>query len=165
MNIQTRKSWGARAPRSRTLQSDSIIRELFLHYPADGHDLSHIDIDQEQDSYMRGIQNFHMDVRGWADFAYSFAVFQDGRVYRGRGRDVVPAAQLGHNTGTNAVLCVVGNTEDPTRAMYLSLAELKDYLDKQIGRDLLVRPHSSVTATGCPGNGVRSIISRLNARH
>lgn len=165
VHIQTRKSWGARRPRSRTLQSDSIIKEMFLHYPADGHDLSHIDIDQEQDSYMRGIQNFHMDVRGWADFAYSFAVFQDGRVYRGRGRDVVPAAQLAHNTGTVAVLCVVGNTEDPTRAMYLSLARLKDYLDKKVGRDLRVRGHSEVTATSCPGPNVRALIPRLNTRH
>lgn len=163
--IQTRKSWGARRPRSRTPQSDSIIKELFLHYPADGHDLSHIDIDQEQDSYMRGIQNFHMDVRGWSDFAYSFAVFQDGRVYRGRGRNYVPASQLGHNTGTVSCLCVVGNTEVPTHAMYLGLARLKDDLDKKVGRDLLVRPHSSVVATGCPGPNVRALVPRLNSRH
>jgi hypothetical protein len=86
-------------------------------------------------------------------------------VYRGRGRNYVPAAQLGHNTGTVAVLCVVGDNETPTHELYVGVAHLKDYLDRKIGRDLLARPHSSVFATECPGDKIRDFIPRLNRLH
>jgi hypothetical protein len=167
-HIQSRRSWGARPPKPGTItpQNDSQIREFFIHHPADpSHELAHIDTDQEQDAYMRAIQNFHMDTRGWGDFAYNFAVFQDGRVYRGRGRNRVPAAQLGHNTGTVATLCVLANGEHPSDAMVRSLGALKDYLDSRLGRDLPVRPHSAVTGTECPGPELRAIIPRLNREH
>lgn len=162
MKIQSRKSWGARKPRPRDRQSDSQIREFFVHHPADPHDLQHIDTDMEQDRYMRAIQDFHMDVRKWSDFAYNFAVFQDGRVYRGRGRSFVPAGQQGHNTGTIAVLCVLGDQERPSDRMIQSLRDLKNYLDQKTGRDLRVRGHSEVVATSCPGPFLRAIIPNLN---
>lgn len=162
MKIHSRASWNARKARSRTRQSDSIIKEFFLHYPASPHGLAHIDTDQEQDAYMRQIQNFHMDVRGWSDFAYAFAVFQDGEVYRGRGRTYVPAAQLGRNTGTIAVLCVLGVQEQPSTAMAKSLRLLKDDMDKKVGRDLRVRAHSDVNATSCPGDALRRLVPLLN---
>lgn len=163
MRIATRKSWKARRPRAGLdRQSDQRITELFLHHPADVHDLAHIDRDQEQDAYMRGIQNFHMDSRGWGDFAYNFAVFQDGEVYRGRGRNVVPAAQFGHNTGTVAVLCVLGDNETPTPEMHRALRNLKNYLDGKVGRDLRVRAHGDVFATSCPGPKLRRLIPQLN---
>lgn len=172
MHINTRKSWGARRPRpvsppGSNRQSDAIIREFFIHHPADPHGLAHIDTDMEQDAYARAIQDFHMDdpAHKWNDIGYSFLVFQDGRVYRGRGRHTIPAAQLKHNTGTIAVLCVLGDGETPSRAMVRSLGELKDKMDSLVGRDLIARPHSAVTATSCPGDPLRSIIPGLNKRH
>lgn len=165
IRIASRKSWGARPAKPRQPQPDSSIREFFLHHPAAPHDLSNLDTDSEHDSYMRSIQDFHMDVRKWSDIAYSFAVFQDGSVYRGRGRTYVPAAQLGHNTGTIAVLCVVGDQEAPTHQLYVSLARLKDRMDREVGRDLEVRAHSDVFPTECPGQQIRNLIPRLNRLH
>lgn len=168
MRIQSRKSWRARDPRpGMARQADSIITEFFLHHPADPHNLSHLDTDGEQDAFMRGVQNFHMDdpQHHWNDIGYAFVVFQDGRVYRGRGRGHVPAAQLDHNTGTIAVLCAVGNGEAPTPAMVRGLGALKDEMDKRVGRDLRVRAHGDVTPTECPGPQVRAIIPQLNRTH
>jgi len=162
IKIASRKSWGARPARPRIPQSDNQIREFFVHHPASPHDLGHIDTDQEQDAYARSIQDFHMDTRGWSDIAYSFLVFQNGRVYRGRGRNYVPAAQLGHNTGTIAVMCVLGDREAPSRQMCDSLIRLKDRMDREVGRDLVARPHSSVTSTDCPGDKLRAFIPSLN---
>lgn len=164
MKVQPRRSWNARSPQSMSGQLARNIREFFLHYPASPHDLDFLDTDMEHDAYMRGIQNFHMDVRRWSDFAYNFAVFQDGAVYKGRGLNRVPAAQLGHNTNTIAVLCVVGNSETPSHAMRQSLRDLKNMCDKRCGRDLFARPHSAVTPTACPGNRIRGIINDLNAQ-
>lgn len=135
---------------------------MFIHHPASPHDLGHIDTDMERDRYMREIQNFHMDTRGWADFAYTHAVFQDGTVVRGRGIEFVPAAQLGHNTNTFAVLCVLGDREIPSPEMRVVLWQLKNHYDKRAGRDLTVKPHSAVTATSCPGDKLRAIIANLN---
>lgn len=163
IHIYSRKSWRARTPRPGTAkQADSQIKEFFLHHPADpSHELAHIDTDQEQDAYARGIQNFHMDGRGWNDIGYSFMVFQDGRVFRCRGRDRVPAAQLGHNTGTIAVLCVTANGERPSNELYLALVHLKDKMDRLVGRDLRVRAHGDVFSTECPGPEIRALIPRL----
>lgn len=168
MKIQSRPSWNARKPRPGTSrQTDSQIREFFIHHPADPHNLAHIDTDMEQDAYMRGVQDFHMDdpAHRWNDIGYSFVVFQNGRVYRGRGRNVVPAAQLNHNTGTIAVLCVLGDNEPPSAAMVRALGTLKDEMDRRVGRDLIARPHNAVTATSCPGARLMAIIPNLNRRH
>lgn len=165
IKIHSRKSWNARPARPRARQPDSVIKEYFIHHPADPHDLQGVDTNQEQGAYMRGIQNFHMDERKWSDIAYAFVVFQDGEVYRGRGRGFVPAAQLGHNTGTIAVMCALGDNESPSSEMYNSLARLKDRMDKEVGRDLDVRAHSEVFNTSCPGDKLRALIPRLNARH
>lgn len=167
MHIKSRESWNARPWREFTFQPDSIIREFFIHHPADlSHDLAHIDTDQEQDSYLRGVQNFHMDNpdRHWDDIGYSHIVFQDGTVVKGRGRNHVPAAQLGHNTGTIAVLCVLANGEHPSARMIAALVSLKDRMDRLVGRDLRVRAHGDVTQTECPGPELRAIIPSLN-RH
>lgn len=165
IRIESRKSWGARKPRPRTPQKDFQIREFFIHHPASPHDLAHIDTDQEQDAYMRAIQDFHMDDRGWADIGYSFVVFQTGDCYRGRGRNYVPAAQLNHNTGTIAVLCALGDNETPSARMIDALGRLKDRMDREIGRDLIARPHSAVTATECPGAKLRQVVGILNREH
>lgn len=33
---------------------------------------------------MKGIQNYHMDSRGWSDIGYNFLVGEDGRIYEVR---------------------------------------------------------------------------------
>ncbi len=48
-------------------------------------------------SYVRGIQNFHIDDRGWADIGYHFLVGENGKVYEGRGWD----RQGAHSPGFN----------------------------------------------------------------
>jgi hypothetical protein len=161
MQITSRKAWGARRPRPRDRHSS--WREFILHWPGEGK-FSHIDSVAEEKAQMREFQNFHMDTRGWSDFAYGFAVFSSGRVYRGRGMDYVPAAQLGHNTGTVPVLCVIGPGEQMTKAMEESLVDLKNHCDKRAGRDLVVLPHSAVTSTSCPGPVVRAFVDDLNRK-
>jgi len=44
---------------------------------------------------MRAMQDHHMDVNGWADIGYNFAVGEDGRVYTGRGWTCVGAHAAG----------------------------------------------------------------------
>lgn len=164
MFIHSRRSWGARAPRAgRATQQATSVREFFVHWPGEGvESYSNIDTPAEEEAVMRKFQNFHMDGRGWADFAYGFAIFPSGRIYRGRGMEVVPASQLNHNTGTTSVVCVLGSKDRVPPAMEASLRELIRWADGRAHRKLTVRPHRAVTATDCPGPKLAALVLRLN---
>jgi hypothetical protein len=165
MKIRSRKSWSSdRDPRPMTRQLRANVREFFLHWPADKRaSLAFLDTVGEQITYLRGIRDFHMDApdRRYSFIGYSFAVFQNGAVYRLRGMGFVPAGQLRHNTNTVAVLCVVGASESPSPAMKSSLKSLKRHVDRNAGRTTNARGHGEVTGTDCPGPRVRAIIPTL----
>jgi hypothetical protein len=163
MRIIGRPTWRARRPRPRQPQNPRSVRELFIHWPgADPHSWAHVDTRAEERATMRAIQDFHMGPeRKWSDFAYSFAIFKSGRVYRGRGMNWVPASQLDHNTGTVSV-CVFVGPDDPVPDVALrSIKELRAFCERKAGHVLDVRPHSSVTGTECPGPRLLQIANRL----
>lgn len=164
MHIHSRKSWGARSPRpGRGSQNPRNVREFFVHWPGEGVG-SYADIrtPAQEAAIMRGFQNFHMDGRGWNDFAYSFAIFPSGRVYRGRGMTIVPASQLNHNTNTMSVCCVFGERETTVpKAMADSLRELHRWAEHKAGHSLTARPHRAVTQTQCPGDHLAALANRI----
>ena len=83
MNIISRQEWGARPPKAVTLEP--AVVELFLHHSV-GEGTTDADHDGDMgDDYMRAMQNFHMDGRGWSDIAYNFIGCPHGVVYEGRG--------------------------------------------------------------------------------
>jgi hypothetical protein len=118
IKVFSRKAWRARRP--RTLTADGHKRELYIHHSAGtfGGPAQSIDTAAEQAATMRAIQKFHMDERGWSDIAYHYVVFQPygtlklARIFEGRPVSAVPAAQLGHNSGTVAVCVVDGGKGD-----------------------------------------------------
>lgn len=162
--IRSRASWGARKPRPRDTQTFDQIRELFIHWPgSEPGSWRHVNTEDEEKRTMREIQAFHMGPqRNWSDFAYSFAVFPSGRIYRGRGGPYVPAAQLGHNTGTVAVCVFLGPDDSVPENVVISLRWLKKYLEGKTGHTLKVRPHKSVTQTECPGPALTILARQLN---
>lgn len=116
-SIVPRTEWGARNPKSRYTIPAS--ERLWLHHFASEH---------HGPSGMRAIQNFHMDTKGWSDFAYNYAVDDDGRIYEGRGNRVAGGHTQGDNTTSQAIV-LMGNFEnrDLTPAMMESVAWLVRY--------------------------------------
>lgn len=163
MKIHSRKTWGGKQPKPRTQQKKSQVREMFIHWPGDNpRSWDHIATMQDECQTMRGIQAFHMGPeRRWSDFAYSFAVFPSGRIYRARGFGYVPAAQEGHNSGTIAVVVFLGPNDNVPTEVIKSLRYLKKYAEKTTGNDIVVRPHRSVTNTTCPGPRLTRIAKEL----
>ena len=53
--------------------------------------------DETCSRYVKGIQNFHLDDRKWADIGYHFLVGENGKVYEGRGWDRQGAHAPGFN--------------------------------------------------------------------
>ncbi|XP_041464804.1 peptidoglycan-recognition protein LB-like isoform X2 [Lytechinus variegatus] len=82
--VVTREEWGARPEKDR-LDMETPVPFVILHHT----NMPECFTLNDCCKMMRSIQDFHMDVRGWDDIAYSFLVGEDGLVYRGRGWDTV----------------------------------------------------------------------------
>lgn len=160
VRIRTRGEWEARRARTSTA-TQSAPTEAFLHH-TDNPMAGRVLPSTAQDERMRGLQNFHMDTRGWADIGYHFVVFNGtsaatARVYAGRPVTVVPAAQLGHNTGTLAIALYQGGAD---RVMPHTR-----YLVEQLLRAhptvRTLGTHRQVSETDCPGDVVAAEVPRI----
>lgn len=159
-----REVWGARPPKSLTM--DGPKHTVFIHH-SDGLGNA-FTTKAEQRACMRSIQNYHMDHNGWNDIGYAFVVFQPegsilhhARVYDGRNVHAIPAAQLGHNTGTIPV-CVVGNfqIERVQRVTKERLIEVVRNLKKEFGIHS-IKGHRDVNQTDCPGDHLYPLVSEI----
>lgn len=101
---------------------------------------------------MRSIQNEHMDVNGWADIAYHFAIDKDGVIYEGREIGVRGASVAGHNTGTIGVM-VMGNfeLEAPLEVQLTALQLLLNWLAQQYTLSHLAAHGEFNPESVCPG--------------
>lgn len=155
MKIYSWSEWGARARPSnlspQTVKSDGVV---FLHHSV-RRARPNMSAGEER-AYMRDFEAQHMS-QGWKALGYSFVVFPSGRVYRGRGFNNVPAAQVGHNTG-NGAICFVGDFRYDKTTWRARLSAIR--LARQFpGRYLSW--HGAVNATECPGPHVRSVAPRI----
>lgn len=161
LKVFPRERWHARDPRPMAPQA--APSEAFIHH-SDDIGASRWDTFAEQCEHTRDIQNFHMDGRGWSDIAYAYLVYQPfgkltrARVFEGRDWHKVPAAQLGHNTGTLPI-CVIGNFERD------GVKRNTRFVIEQILRAhpsvKVVGGHRDVVSTSCPGEHLYAEIPRI----
>lgn len=155
--------WGQRAPRCATPNPIGPSCTLFVHFSAT--DGEGIDKKGEPRQAMHAIQNFHMDdpERLWCDIGYSGVLFQQRGIFhrpllfKGRGFDVVPASQEGHNTG-NISICVLADSNDRVkRSTYRALAWIVRHSPAT-----RVKGHRDVNSTDCPGDYLYSKVPHLD---
>lgn len=156
MNIVSRADWGARPPRS---VQTTFVEELFLHHSVGYQDGGA--------AYMREMQRFHMDIRGWSDIAYNHAYDPQRRTfYEGRGWGVRPGSQKSYNSGTHS-LVVMGNfgVQTVTAAMVEDIAGFYRHAHS-IGRlpQVTVRGHKDAPNqnTTCPGSTLYAALPQIN---
>lgn len=151
-----RHDWGYRSKGGLDVQGWDA-HEVFIHHTDDTaeglHSLA------QQSARMREYQDFHINVRGWNAIGYHYVVFPEygdfyARVFEGRPRNAVPAAQLGHNAGTLAI-CVVGaaqrRMDDSQR---YAVEQLIIWLSEAGAPLRTLGGHRDVTPTACPGDGI-----------
>lgn len=161
ITLYEREDWDARHWRDFTDQGWDA-HEVFIHHTADR--AAGLDSFAAQAARMRGYQNYHMDSNGWDDIGYHAIVFPEfttasgteipARIFAGRPRDHVPAAQGGHNAGTLAIAVVADGDNRMTRNTRYAI---EVYLNWLQGRGAPLRTlggHRDVTSTSCPGNGI-----------
>jgi hypothetical protein len=163
ITFYSRDDWNARDWRDWSDQGWDA-HEVFIHHTDD--EASGIDSFDEQVNRMKAYQNFHMDDRGWDDIGYHAVVFPPfktsagteipARIFQGRPRNHVPAAQAGHNSGTLAIAVVRGGDR---RMFQNQRYAIEVYLNHLVDAGSPLRTlggHRDVTSTSCPGNGIYS---------
>ena len=88
------------------------IDRVFLHCSAS---------DRPEHDNAATIRQWHL-ARGFSDIGYHFYVRKDGTVERGRGIEITPAAQEGHNRNTIAIC--LGGLEAFTDEQFDTLRDL-----------------------------------------
>jgi hypothetical protein len=118
---------------------------------------------------LHGWQNYHMDVHGWCDGGYNAVGFQPrGQIdlahvfWAFRGLLWQPAAQLGHNTDTFALMMALGPNDTLDEETKARMRSMVRYIWRQAGRKVPVRPHSAVNGTTCPGPALTAYAHELN---
>lgn len=105
-------------------------------------------------SYVRGIQNYHMDAKGWSDIAYTAVVCPHGYVFEGRW--------IGRRTGANGTnigndsayaVCFLGGEGDPyTPAAHRAMHDTMTHLRLHGKAGPKVNCHRDWKSTACPGD-------------
>lgn len=145
--IYSRASWGARpASVVRRYRWPSGISPTVHHTAGDFSGRTR----KAEQQHMRFLQSFHMDSRNWSDIGYNFVIFPSGRVYEGRGKNVIGAHAPSRNTTPGIAFVGDYSTRSPSKASVSSYKRLVARLDAK-GKGV---PHRSVYSTSCPGNGV-----------
>lgn len=156
LTFVSRSQWRARNPKGVTL-IDIPTPELWLHHTAGS---------ERGSEGMRAIQDYHMDVRGYRDIAYSFVIDPiTNWVYAGRGAGVMGGHTEGHNTVSHAI-CVMGNFDviTPSDDLLRTIAELIDYGISRGWWTKFTGGHrdASGASTACPGKHLYAAIPQIN---
>lgn len=154
MTIVSRAEWGARKPKSRSTGALSAKSTGHWNGPT-------VTIGGKTSwdhsrcpSLVRGIQNFHMDSRGWADIAYNFVVCPHGTIFEGRGLNVRNGAN-GTNKGnmtSHAIMWLSGERNPFTESEKRGFKECSRYIDEKTAAPAECIGHRDHKATACPGD-------------
>jgi hypothetical protein len=104
---------------------------------------------------MPSLQRLHLNVNGWADVGYHYAIDRNGVIYEGRDMQVRGASVEGHNTGIVGVV-VMGNFEqDQPLAIQLSaLQNLINWLTSAYFLTHLAGHSEFNPQSTCPGRNL-----------
>ena len=122
--IRSRSAWGAVAPSGD--MNMGVVRGVTLHHTAGSNDYTSADVP----AILRGIQNYHMQSRGWSDIGYNFLVDRYGGIWEGRSGGILNTQAGVHASSFNGYtsgVSVMGNFDGSatvTTAIKNALASL-----------------------------------------
>jgi len=164
LTIITREVTGLLAARDGIATLDTKAMTGFaLH-----HSGSHSDVAQslaDPAAYVRLVQTFFMDDRGYSDIAYNWLILADGSVLEGRGLRYRCAAN-GTNDGNLHYPAVMfpgdfRSTDSLTAAQIGAFRQLRAFVRSVAPQAADVKPHSFFKATECPGTNIVNAIPQL----
>jgi N-acetyl-anhydromuramyl-L-alanine amidase AmpD len=163
--------WGARPNRAVVPVWNRRPVKILVHHTAGR---NQADVSRAAAFRMaRGIQNFHMDARGWLDSGQHFTISRGGVIMEGRHRSLEllrigrRQAEGAHCTGQNIVAIGIENEGlysdvAPPAALWNRLRETCVYICRQYGiRPTEIYGHRDFKNTICPGNRLYGMLPRL----
>lgn len=151
MAIITRAQWGARKARAVTPVYWTPGGAAWVHYRGASVGSPIPATPAGEAAEMRAIQRYHQDGHGWNDIGYSYVVFPSGRVYEGRGRNVLASHCPGHNTEMGVCLIWDDGARRPPAVALNAVLDLARSLDRRT-----LRGHRDGYSTSCPGDAIYS---------
>jgi hypothetical protein len=164
-------AWGARAPSRAVPVWDQRPVRIIVHHTATANveDYSR----GAAESIARGIQDFHMDRRGWIDTGQNFTISRGGYVLEGRHRSLEVLreghqhVEGAHCTGQNVEAVGIENegtysTLTPPDRMWQRLLAMCAYICRQYGIvPTEIGGHRDFKDTICPGDAFYAMLPRL----
>jgi hypothetical protein len=163
LGIVTREAWGARS--SSSCSSNPYKNRVTIHHTETP--------STDPARQVRGIQNYHMDTRGWCDVGYHFLIGVDGTIYEGRPLEKLGAHTGGQNTNNIGIAfigcfqpgCSWGPTSPPEAAIQAAgrlLAALSDIYGFDVSAST-VKGHRDMPGadTDCPGDNLEARIGDI----
>jgi len=153
-SIRSRSQWGARSPRRRS--TGTMADPSTGHY--NGPDVTvrgQKEFDHRHcDGLVRGIQNFHMDGRGWNDIAYNYVICPHGVIYEGRGLNTWNGANgTNHgNQNSHAVMWLAGEGNAFTMRAKAAFRSIVKYISERTAAPYRAIGHRDHKSTACPGD-------------
>ncbi len=168
-NICVRSCWGAR--NTSCTGNISVLNRAIIHHTA-GNEYNSTGYESSK-SYMRAVQNLHIDGRGWCDIGYHFLVDKYGNVFEGRKNSMTGlpvGAHDGNNGNSFGFTCLgwfhpdrPGGANQPTTPLMNALYDViawrmpsawspygaGTYNGNSVG---YLDGHRKVKATACPGD-------------
>lgn len=163
--------WGAR-PSSRIVKVvlNRPVKILVHHTAGSNTDDTSLD---SAIRIARGIQNFHMDARGWLDSGQHFTISRGGHILEGRRRSLEALrggdqqVEGAHCTGQNLVSVGIENDGtyidvDPPTVLFDRLRQMCAYICDQYGiAPTEIFGHRDFKDTACPGDRLYGMLPRL----
>ncbi len=149
-SVNSRSSWGAKAPKCVTNHSPN---RLTIH-----HTVTPTNDSSSPQARLRSIQSFHQNSRGWCDIGYQYLISRDGRLWEGRGASRLGSHVAGKNTGNVGISFLGTHDSTPaTTTQVKSVATLVRGLADRYGIALnrtKVKGHREQGSTTCPGSAL-----------
>lgn len=101
------------------------------------------------------ILQWHLE-RGFSTIGYHFVITKDGQIHAGRNIEIIPSAQIGHNTGSIAI-CLTGKNHF-SEEQFNSLIEFCTQLNQLYNKNITFHGHCEVSNKTCPNFDYKSIL-------
>jgi peptidoglycan hydrolase-like protein with peptidoglycan-binding domain len=146
----SRSQWGARSAQGSMNSLSSTPKGSAIHW--EGPEMGTQDHSKCDDT-VRGIQNYHMDTKGWSDIAYNILVCTHGYQYEGRGKGKGSAANgtTQANYDWYAICALVGEGDPQPPELITGLQDAAASCRSWGASDGSVG-HRDLTSTSCPGD-------------
>lgn len=105
--------------------------------------------------FLRSVEQFHVETRGWLAVGYNAAVFRSGRLYSGRGWGRIGSHTSGLNAASFGLVCAWdGRFHAPGEVVVRSVrAMIREGIEEgHLDRAVSISGHRDHRATICPGD-------------